>query len=118
MTELIAMLTTGKGTWIEVSRLISSHQFSKVLLLTNQFGQEKYKPNDSTELIVLDFTKPMEILVADIINSVKEKISGEELAVNFASGNGKEHMAFISAIMKLGVGFRLVGLTPEGVKEI
>ena len=41
-----------------------------------------------------------------------------EAAVNLISGNGKEHMAVISALMKLGLGIRLIALTPNGIKEI
>jgi len=118
MTEFLGILSTGKGSWTEITKIIDQYQFSRVFLLTNSFGKEKYKPNDITELIVLDFSKSTEQLMVDMVSSLKEKISGEELAVNFASGSGKEHMALVSALIKLGVGFRLVTLTPEGVKEI
>ena len=36
-----------------------------------------------------------------------------EIAVNFVSGDGREHMALVSALMKMGVGFRLIGLNKE-----
>jgi len=38
--------------------------------------------------------------------------------VNIVSGDGKEHMALISALLKLGLGIRFVALTKEGIKEI
>ena len=41
-----------------------------------------------------------------------------ETAVNLISGDGKEHMALLSALLKLGVGIRLIALTKEGVKEV
>jgi len=40
------------------------------------------------------------------------------VGVNFISGAGKEHMALVSALMKLGVGFRLMASTMDGVKEL
>jgi len=33
-----------------------------------------------------------------------------EIALNFASGTGKEHMALMEAILELGLNFRLVTL--------
>ena len=41
MTELIAFLSTGKGTWANVSGLIKGESWDKVYLLTNDFGKEK-----------------------------------------------------------------------------
>ena len=37
---------------------------------------------------------------------------------NFVSGMGKEHMALISALLKLGVGIRLMALTKNGIEEV
>ena len=46
------------------------------------------------------------------------KIKGIEVAVNFVSGEGKEHMALMSALLKLGIGVRFVALKPDGIEEI
>ena len=34
------------------------------------------------------------------------------------SGTGKEHMCVLAALLKLGVGVRLVALTKEGVQQL
>jgi len=34
------------------------------------------------------------------------------------SGSGKEHMALLSALLKLGLGIRLVSFTNNGIKEL
>ena len=52
------------------------------------------------------------------MQKLKEKISGIEVGLNIVSGSGKEHMALISALLKLGIGIRLVALTSNGVKEV
>ena len=50
------------------------------------------------------------------------KLSGRigfgEVGLNIVSGSGKEHMAVLSAVMKLGVGYRLVAATANGIEEI
>ncbi len=118
MTELIAFLSTGKGTWGQVGALTKKEDFEKVLLLTNDFGKENFTANERTELIVVNANDEEEKLRDQILNSLKDKVKGSEVAVNFTSGSGKEHMALMSALMKMGVGFRLVVSTQEGVKEI
>ena len=58
------------------------------------------------------------LIIEDVVKQLSGKLKGFEVALNLASGSGKEHMAIISALIKLGVGFRLVVLTKEGIKEI
>lgn len=117
MTNLVAFLSTGKGSWGHVARVIDGEQWEKVILLTNEYGKENFTTKENTELIVVDANKGLNELRDDIYEKLKEKVK-EEFAINFISGTGKEHMAFLGAVMKLGIGFRLVALTKEGVEEI
>lgn len=118
MADLIACLSTGKGTWANVKDIISGCEWENVFLITNEFGKEKFKSDKKIELIVVDSNKPLLELVDYIKKQLKDKISGTEVALNLASGTGKEHMAILSAVLKLGLGVRLVALTKEGIKEI
>lgn len=116
MTDLVACLST--GSWGHVNRLIADGGFEKVFLITNEFGKEKFQKKDNVELIVVNDGKPVDELIENIVNGLKDKVSGIEVGLNLVSGTGKEHMAIISALMKVGVGFRLVALTKNGIKEI
>ena len=107
MTDLIAFLSTGKGTWGHVSGLIKGENWDKVYLLTNDFGKEKFTAEENTELIVVDSNASAEELRDEIAKILKDKVK-DEIAVNFISGSGKEHMALIAALMKSGIGFRFV----------
>ena len=118
MTELIACLSTGKGTWGHVSRLLEDEQWKKVYLLTNEFGKENFTANEKTELIVIDMNQELQGLREQIHKSLKERVKGTEIGLNIVSGTGKEHMALVSAALKLGVGIRLVALTQNGVEEV
>lgn len=118
MTDLIACLSTGKGTWGHVSRLIVDQDWGKIFLITNDFGKENFKPEKEVEYIVIESRQPIVDLTEQIKEQLKGKISDTEVALNLASGTGKEHMAVLSAIMKSGLGFRFVALTKDGVKEI
>ena len=54
-------------------------------------------------------------LKEEILNKLKGKIKGTEVALTIASGEGKEHMALISAILSLPAGIRFTALTKDGI---
>ncbi len=118
MTCLVACLGAGKGTWTYVNKLMESESWDNVFLITNEFGKENFKPRASVTLVVVDDSMPLKSLVEDIVSKLRNNISGTEVALNIASGTGKEHMAILSALLKLGLGIRLVAFTEEGVVEI
>lgn len=118
MTELVAVLSTGKGTWGHVGRLISDGTWDKIVLITNEFGKENFTNEKDAQLIVVDNRQPILDLVEAVKKGLDGKLTGPEVAVNIVSGDGKEHMAVISALLKLGLGIRFMALTKEGIKEI
>lgn len=116
--KLIAILSSGKGTWGHVSRLIQDGEWEKVFLITNEFGKENFSTEKPHEFILVDMRQGLEELRNQITESLKGKIQDTEVAVNIVSGTGKEHIALISAILKLGLGLRFYALTRDGIKEI
>jgi len=118
MTELIACLSTGKGTWGHVNRLMQDQEWDNIFLITNDFGKENFTAEKPVEFIVIDANKGMKEVRDELYTKLKEKIKGTEVALNIVSGTGKEHMALLSAVLKLGVGIRLTALTKEGIEEI
>jgi len=117
MPTLIACLSTGKGTWAEVSKIAQSQEWNKVFLITNQFGKENYTPGKNMELILVDSfpDTPTTIITEQIKKQLKDKISDFEVALNLASGSGKEHMALLEAVMQMGLNFRLVTVNRNNV---
>ena len=121
MAVLVACLSTGKGTWGHVSRLLEgmdAEKWNKVFLITNEYGKENFKTQPGVELIQVHEMSGIQELREEIKTALKDAVGNEEVAVNFVSGAGREHMALMSALMQLGVGFRLVAVTKDGVKEI
>lgn len=70
------------------------------------------------QYISIDLKKPLEACTEELRVKLKPKCSGFDIALNIYSGSGKLHMAVLSAAIKLGLGFRFVAVTPEGIKEI
>ncbi len=109
MTDLIACLSTGKGTWGHVSRLVNSGEFKNIYLITNDFGKENFTNEKGCIMIIVDSKNNS---VEEMSEKIKEELTGKiednEVAVNLISGTGKEHMSVISAVLKLGLGIRQV----------
>jgi len=117
MTDLVACLSSGKGTWLQVAGLIKHQEWDNIFLITDEVGKDNFKPDKKAKMIVIDPNKRLTELVEDIKKSLNGKL-GIDVAVNLISGSGKEHMAVISALLKLGAGIRLIALTREGVSEV
>jgi len=119
MPTLIAVLSSGKGTWSEVNRIMQSQSWSKIFLITNQFGRENFTSlPTNAELIVVDFLRETQDIAEDIKKQLHSKVSDLEVALNIASGTGKEHMAVMEAVLELGLNFRLVTVRSGGQLEV
>lgn len=115
--ELIALLSTGKGTWGQVSGLIKHGDWEKIILLGNEFAK-KFTTDKEFEFIKIDLDKKLKDLKEEFSKKLKGKINGTEVALTIASGTGKEHMALISALLNMPVGVRFAALTKEGVVDL
>lgn len=112
--ELVALLSTGKGTWAQVSGLIKQGEWDKIIILGNEFAS-KFTSDKPAEFIKIDTEKKLVELKQEIMSKLEGKINGTEVALSIASGEGKEHMALISALLSLPVGVRFTALTKEGI---
>lgn len=113
--ELIALLSSGKGTWGQVAGVIRRGQWEKVTLLGDSFASKFTVDNVPSEFIKVDTTKGLKDLKGEFSKSLKGKINGLEVALSIASGSGKEHMALISALIDLPVGIKFTALTKDGI---
>lgn len=115
--ELIALLSSGKGTWAQISGLMKYGEWDKVILLGDEFAKQ-FTHEKQFEFIKIDLNKKLKELKDEFKDKLKGKINGTEVALSIASGDGKEHMALISALINLPVGIRFAALTKEGVVDL
>jgi len=92
---------------------MKDEDWSNIFLITNNFGKEKFTHDKKFSLIELDFGKSAEELKKGIVDALKNRLS-MEVALNMESGTGKEHMALIAALLRLGVGIRFVTSNIDG----
>ena len=94
--------------------------WDKVFLITNKFGEENFKNRpESVRLVVVDADNSD---VVSLTEQIKKQLDGQisdfEIALNLASGYGKEHMAVLEAVLELGLNFRLVTVNSYGRLEV
>lgn len=112
--ELVALLSSGKGTWAQVSGLIKYGEWDKVIVIGGDFAKE-FKAEKKFEFIKINQDNKILELKKELVDRLKGKINDTEVALSIASGDGKEHMALISALLSLPVGVRFVALTKSGI---
>ncbi|MBM3232699.1 hypothetical protein FJZ18_00845 [Candidatus Pacearchaeota archaeon] len=114
--ELIAYVGKDKENWGQITALANRGEWDKIILIKDKSLSEV--PSKG-EVIEVDANRPMLDLKTDLMEKLKKKVSGEfEVALSLASGNGKEHMAVISALLNLPVGIKLVVYTKEGIQYV
>ncbi|MBS3072941.1 hypothetical protein J4477_03855 [Candidatus Pacearchaeota archaeon] len=112
--ELVALLSSGKGTWAQVSGLMKYGDWEKIILIGGDFAKN-FTSEKQFEFIKVDLDKKLSELKKEISSRLKGKIKGTEVALSIASGDGKEHMALISALLSEPVGIRFAALTKDGI---
>ncbi len=111
--ELICFLGAGEGTWGQVAGVINKGEWDSIILIGNDIAR-KFDSQKDFEFIETKTSGLIE-LKEEIMHKLKGKIKGTEVALSIASGNGKEHMALISAILSLPAGIRFTALTKDGI---
>ena len=80
--ELIALLSSGKGTWAQVSGLMSYGEWDNIILLGDDFAKQ-FSHEKKFEFIKVDLSAKIKNLREDFLNKLKVKIKGNEI--------GREH---------------------------
>ncbi len=118
MTDLIALLGTGEARWNYVSQLIDHEQWDTIFLITTAQGAQQFRAAKPCTFILYDENMKLPDMVLKLSEQLRGK-AGFEVAINCNAGSGKESMALISTLLKIGTGFRPVAYTKEnGVQEL
>lgn len=115
--ELVALLSTGKGSWNEVSKIIEAGEWDNIILVGNEFAK-KFSSPKKAEFILANLDADAETLKKELMEKLKNKFSGLEVALSIASGTGREHMALISALLQIPVGVKFVAMSEKGIVQL
>ena len=120
MADLIACLGQGSASQTYIEGLINGEGWDHCIIISGE--QAKLNTNKPAEIVVIDTKKPLPELASELKDVLFKKLGepefGCEIGLNIATGSGKEHMAVLSAVIKMGFGIRLVALTNAGNREI
>jgi len=111
--ELIALLGKEEGTKGQVSGVINHGDWDNIILIGDNTSKNFTNSKDF-EFIEISGGSIIE-LKEEISKKLKGKIKGTEVALSIASGDGKTHMALISALLSDPVGIRFTVLTKDGL---
>ncbi len=116
--ELVAFLGKDEENWGQITALAKRMKWDNVILIKNKEAGN-FPEIENSELIKVDTEKPIIELKEDFISKLRNKLKGNfEVALSIASGNGKEHMALISALLSIPVGVRIAVFTKNGAEFI
>lgn len=115
--ELVALLSSGKGSWAQVAGLMKQGEWDKIILIGDDFAKQ-FSHEKQFEFIKVDLNKRIKDLRDELKEKLRGKFEGMEVALSIASGDGKEHMALVSALINLPVGVRFTALTKEGIIDL
>lgn len=112
----MALLSSGQGSIIHVSKLVEGENWDEAIIVTNNAMANSFKCAKPHRFIIINDEWP----VSEIISSIKKGLSNEhgEVGLNFVSGSGKEHMAVVAGVIQAGLAFRLIAVTKDGIKEL
>ncbi|MBN1793287.1 hypothetical protein JW826_06405 [Candidatus Woesearchaeota archaeon] len=119
MTDFVAVLGVGKGTWTNVLKLAARPEFENVFLIMNEWTKNNLKlEKQNVHAVIIDSETSVGKIRDSIASQLKGKAKGLEVALNIDSGTGKEHTATITALMRLGLSFRFVSFEDEKIEEV
>ncbi len=113
MMELVALVSSGKGSWGQIAGVIKNEEWDNIILVGDDFAKQ-FTVEKDFDFVEVDSGSLTE-LKDQILKKMQGKIKGTEVALSIASGTGKEHMALISALLSLPVGIRFTALTKDGL---
>lgn len=114
--DFVAFIGEDKESWGQIKGIANRIECDRTILIVNK-KVAGFPVDSKTEIIKVNSDKPLVELKDEIKTALKAKLGKEfDAAVSLASGNGKEHMALISALLGVPIGIRLVVFTQKGVE--
>ena len=114
--ELVCFQGMDKENWAQLNALIKRGEWGKVFIVKNK-NAEDFSVPDHCVVVGVDSGMPLLEFKGELMRKLKSALGNEfEVALSLASGNGKEHMALISALLSIPVGIRFVAFTKKGIE--
>ena len=70
--ELVALLSTGKGSWVQIAGLIEQGEWDSIILIGDDYAR-KFMPNKPSTFIYANLEQPIKELRDDFAEKLKDK---------------------------------------------
>jgi hypothetical protein len=118
MTSLIAVLSSGKGTWGHVNSLMKLGEWDRVYLVCSEFAYDNFDVDKNKVVKLKIDEKNTQKSVRVLANFFKKEIKDFEVGLNLVSGTGVEHMIVLAAVLRAGLGVRLLLPKNNEIEEL
>ncbi|MFH1290788.1 MAG: hypothetical protein ABIH92_05275 [Nanoarchaeota archaeon] len=116
--KLVAFVGSDPNSYGQISALVNRMECEQILLVKDKNTQSPFQ-NQKCETVNVNSSLDLASFKQEIQDKLKPLLKEDfEVALTIASGNGKEHMALISALLTLPVGIKLTAYTKKGVEFI
>lgn len=116
--EFVAFIGEDKENWGQITALLNRLEYEKAILIQNKKADYS-SSNEKCKVIKVDSERPLIELKNELIEKLKKELSRDfEVSLSLASGNGKEHMALLSALLNVPVGVKLAVFTKDGINYL
>ena len=86
MTCLIAVLSSGKGTWVHVSNLVAKGDWSRVFLICSDYAYDNFNVDQNKVIkLKIDENKPLKS-IGVLSKFFRKEITDFEVALNIVLG--------------------------------
>jgi hypothetical protein len=114
--EFVCFIGSDEKNWGQIKALLNRLEYDKAVLVVDKEIMG-FPENEKCKVVKVNAGAGLLDLKKEIMEKTKSLLSGDfEVSLSLASGNGKEHMALVGAMLSLPVGVRLVAFTKEGIK--
>ncbi len=118
--ELVCFQGQDKENLGQINALVKKGEWEKVFIVRDkntEKSESDFELGEKCEVVSVDSSKTLIELKKEITEKLKSRLHGEfEVGLSIASGNGKEHMALLSALLNVPVGIKLTAFTKNGVE--
>ncbi len=116
--EFVAYVGQDRESWGQITALLNRLEYETAVLVVDAKISD-FPSNERCTIIPVNADKPLLELQEQCLRQLKPALSRDfEVALSLASGNGKEHMALLSALLSIPVGIQFVVFTKEGVQYL
>ncbi|MEK6928219.1 MAG: hypothetical protein AABX11_07335 [Nanoarchaeota archaeon] len=114
--EFVAFIGEDRESWGQISALLNRLEYESCVLVVSSKA-EGFPAPENAKVIEVKSEMPLIEMKEFLVQKLKPILKGDfEVSLSIASGNGKEHMAIVSALLNIPVGIKLVVYTKQGIE--